>query len=77
MYITESANKSRSRLYVKDHKVKPIARLTGIKPAARRINKTPYQILRLATAGEIEVEMVDGRPKVVIASLKRFKAAAR
>ena len=56
-------------------KLKP--RLTGVKQAGRRLNKTTYQILRLVTAGDLEVELVDNKPKIVIASLERLEAANR
>jgi hypothetical protein len=32
-------------------------------------------VLRLITAGELEAELVDGKPMVTIASLERLEAA--
>ena len=54
---------------------KPSARLTAVKNAAKRLNKTHYKVLRLITAGELEAELVDGKPMVTIASLERLEAA--
>jgi hypothetical protein len=54
---------------------KPSERLTAVKNAAKRLNETHYRVLLRITAGELEAELVDGRPKVTIASLERLEAA--
>jgi hypothetical protein len=50
-------------------------RLTGIRQAATRLRKSPYQVMHLAVCGVLETEMVDETPKVVIASIERLEAA--
>ena len=59
------------------HKDRPKSRLIGILPAGKRIGKSAHQILRMAAVGEIEIELVDDKPKVVIASLERLQTNAR
>jgi len=54
---------------------KPPERLTAVKNAAKRLDETHYKVLRLITAGELEAELVDGKPMVTIASLERLEAA--
>jgi hypothetical protein len=49
-------------------------RLTSIKNAARKINGNHYGVLRMLLTGELEGELVDGEPKVVIASIDRLIA---
>jgi hypothetical protein len=49
-------------------------RLTSVKNAARKINGTHYTVMRLLLTGELEGEMVDSEPKVVIASIDRLIA---
>jgi hypothetical protein len=53
----------------------PSARLTAVKNAAKRLNKTHYKVLRLIAARELEAELVDGKHMVTIASLERLEAA--
>jgi hypothetical protein len=59
----------------KSNRRKRSARLTAVKNAARRLGATHYRVLRLITAGELEAELVDGKPMVTIASLERLEAA--
>ena len=49
-------------------------RLTSVKNAARKINGNHYTVMRLLLLGKLEGEMVDGEPKVVIASIDRLIA---
>jgi hypothetical protein len=49
-------------------------RLTSVKNAARKINGNHYTVMRLLLLGRLEGEMVDGEPKVVIASIDRLVA---
>jgi hypothetical protein len=50
------------------------SRLTGIRQAATRLRKSPYQTMRLIACGVLESELVDGTPKVTIASIERLEA---
>ena len=59
----------------KSNRGKRSERLTAVKNAAKRLNETHYGVLRLISAGELEAELVDGRPKVTLASLERLEAA--
>jgi hypothetical protein len=54
---------------------KPPERLTAVKNTAKRLNETHYAVLRLITAGELEAEIVDGKPMVTIDSIERLEAA--
>jgi hypothetical protein len=47
------------------------ARLTSIKNAAHTLKNNHYGVLRMLLTGELEGELVDGEPKVVIASMNR------
>jgi hypothetical protein len=49
-------------------------RLTSVKNAARKINGNHYTVMRLLLLGKLEGELVDGEPKVVIASIDRLIA---
>ena len=49
-------------------------RLTSVKNAARKINGNHYTVMRLLLLGKLDGEMVDGEPKVVIASIDRLIA---
>jgi hypothetical protein len=49
-------------------------RLTSVKNAARKINGNHYTVMRLLLLGKLEGEMIDGEPKVVIASIDRLIA---
>jgi hypothetical protein len=49
-------------------------RLTSVKNAARKIKGNHYTVMRLLLLGKLEGEMVDGEPKVVIASIDRLIA---
>jgi hypothetical protein len=49
-------------------------RLTSVKNAARKINGNHYTVMRLLLLGKLEGEMVDGEPKVLIASIDRLVA---
>ena len=59
----------------KSNRRKRSERLTAVKNASERLNETHYGVLRLISAGELEAELVDGRPKVTLASLERLEAA--
>ena len=59
----------------KERRNKPKARLTGIKPAGKRLHLTPYQTLRLVASGQLQVELVDNRPKITLESLERYEEA--
>jgi hypothetical protein len=72
MFSSSLEDKVRDR---KSNRRKRSARLTAVKNAARRLNETHYKVLRLITAGELEAELVDGKPMVTIASLDRLEAA--
>jgi hypothetical protein len=52
-------------------------RLMGVKQTGKRIGKTGYQVLRLVASGDLEVELVDDHPKILISSIERLEAAAR
>jgi hypothetical protein len=52
-------------------------RLTTVKRAGARLNKSSYQILRMCAAGELETEAVDGNPAVHVDSIERYEAAQR
>ena len=49
-------------------------RLTSIKSAAHKLKNNHYGVLRMLLTGELEGELVDGEPKVLIASIDRLIA---
>jgi hypothetical protein len=52
-------------------------RVTAVNRAAKRLDKSPYQILKMIGCGELEAEEFDDRVAVRIDSLERYEAAAR
>jgi hypothetical protein len=50
------------------------ARVTSVKRAGERLDKSPYQILRMVGCGELESEDFDGRVVIKIDSIDRYEA---
>jgi hypothetical protein len=48
-------------------------RLTGISQTVRRLKSNHYTVLRMLIVGELDGEIVDGEPKVSIASIERIE----
>jgi hypothetical protein len=48
---------------------------TSVHNAGRRLNKSPYQILRMLGAGELEADLVDTKAVIRIESVERYEAA--
>jgi hypothetical protein len=49
---------------------------TTVQNAGRRIGKSPYQVLRLISVGELEADLIDTKAVVRIDSLERYEKAA-
>jgi hypothetical protein len=48
-------------------------RVLGVSPAAKRLGTDHYTVLKLALMGLLDAEIVDGLPKISIASLERYE----
>jgi hypothetical protein len=48
-------------------------RLIGVEPAARRLKRNPYFVLKALVTGELNGELVDGDPKIIIESIERLE----
>jgi hypothetical protein len=50
-------------------------RLTAVRRAMTKLNKSRYQILKLVGAGKLEAEEVDDHLAIVTDSIERYQAA--
>jgi hypothetical protein len=48
-------------------------RVAGIGPTAKRLKTDHYSVLKLALLGVLDAEVVDGLPKISIASIERYE----